>query len=140
MNKNKGMVVTTVKYKIHQPLVSCDVEAIDAVHNFEYLGVYLPNQHSWSRCLTRIIETGTEQRYEFENMCHLNKPKDGRRENSFLCTSSSKSALERVNDLKNGMLRKRRGQENIIHLATLETFIRNEGQPNIALSFTFTQY
>ena len=69
------MVVTTVKYKIHQPLVSCDVDAIEAVHNSNTLDFTYPINTLRDRCLTRRIETGTEQCYEFENMCHLKTSK-----------------------------------------------------------------
>ena len=62
----------------------------EVVHSSKYIGVDIPSQHNWNRCLSRRMEAGVAQHSELENICHLNTTQTLEiRAEAFWCTGGA---------------------------------------------------
>ena len=47
------MVEVIVKSESDRAIGSYEEETIEDIHNFKYLAVDIPNQHTWDKCLNK---------------------------------------------------------------------------------------
>lgn len=71
VGKTKIMQIGAAKTE-NQQMLMYDGQEIEVVESFKYLGVSIPSNHNWGKCVHNRINAGNAKYYQFENMCKQN--------------------------------------------------------------------